>query len=85
MSKETGRKRPNCTSAVARLSHADVGVAGERSEASGTLTYNSFVGSGIDDFYVYTITPVPEPSTHGMALAGLACGGWSVWRRRKWA
>ena len=26
---------------------------------------------------------VPEPSTYGMALAGLACGGFSMWRRRK--
>ncbi len=27
--------------------------------------------------------PVPEPSTYCMALAGLACGGYSMWRRRK--
>ena len=26
---------------------------------------------------------VPEPSTYAMALAGLACGGWQMWRRRK--
>jgi hypothetical protein len=26
---------------------------------------------------------VPEPSTIAMALAGLACGGFSMWRRRK--
>jgi autotransporter-associated beta strand protein len=26
---------------------------------------------------------VPEPSTYAMALAGLACGGWQVWRRRR--
>jgi sulfatase modifying factor 1 len=26
---------------------------------------------------------VPEPSTYAMALAGLACGGYSVFRRRK--
>jgi outer membrane lipase/esterase len=26
---------------------------------------------------------VPEPSTYAMALAGLACGGYSMWRRRK--
>jgi formylglycine-generating enzyme required for sulfatase activity len=29
------------------------------------------------------IAPVPEPSTYAMALAGLACGGFSMWRRRK--
>jgi len=28
------------------------------------------------------ITAVPEPSTVAMALAGLACGGWSLRRRR---
>jgi sulfatase modifying factor 1 len=27
--------------------------------------------------------PVPEPSTYAMALAGLACGGYTMWRRRK--
>jgi hypothetical protein len=26
---------------------------------------------------------VPEPSTYAMALAGLACGGYSMLRRRK--
>jgi len=33
---------------------------------------------GIDN-----ITAVPEPSTYAMVLAGLACGGYSMWRRRK--
>ena len=32
-----------------------------------------------------TISVVPEPSTHAMALAGLACGGFSMFRRRKQA
>jgi fibronectin-binding autotransporter adhesin len=32
---------------------------------------------------VLTFTAVPEPSTYAMALAGLACGGFSMWRRRK--
>lgn len=26
---------------------------------------------------------VPEPSTYAMALSGIACGGYSMWRRRK--
>jgi len=26
---------------------------------------------------------VPEPSTYAMALAGLACGGWQMMRRRR--
>ena len=29
------------------------------------------------------VSVVPEPSTYAMALAGLACGGWQMWRRRK--
>jgi hypothetical protein len=29
------------------------------------------------------LTAVPEPSTYAMALAGLACGGYSIFRRRK--
>jgi len=32
-----------------------------------------------------TLTAVPEPSTYAMALAGLACGGYSMFRRRKQA
>ena len=27
--------------------------------------------------------PVPEPSTYAMALAGLTCGGWQMFRRRQ--
>ena len=30
-----------------------------------------------------TLVPVPEPSTYAMALAGLACGGYSIFRRRR--
>jgi hypothetical protein len=30
-----------------------------------------------------TVAPVPEPSTYAMALAGLACGGYSMFRRRR--
>jgi hypothetical protein len=32
-----------------------------------------------------SITAVPEPSTYAMALAGLACGGYSMFWRRKQA
>jgi len=28
-------------------------------------------------------SPVPEPSTYAIALAGLTCGGFSMWRRQK--
>jgi hypothetical protein len=40
----------------------------------------SFIG-----FRVASAVAVPEPSTYCMALAGLACGGWSMFRRRKQA
>jgi hypothetical protein len=29
------------------------------------------------------LTAVPEPSTYAMALAGVACGSYSLFRRRK--
>jgi hypothetical protein len=29
------------------------------------------------------VVAVPEPSTYAMALAGLACGGYSLFRRRR--
>ena len=36
----------------------------------------------VDDFSL-TVAPVPEPSTYAMALAGLACGGYLRFRRRR--
>jgi hypothetical protein len=33
----------------------------------------------------HSLTVVPEPSTYAMALAGVACGGYTMWRRRKQA
>jgi autotransporter-associated beta strand protein len=42
--------------------------------AGQSATFNSATGF---------ITVVPEPSTYCMALAGLACGGYSMFRRRK--
>jgi len=36
-----------------------------------------------DGFRLASPVPVPEPSTYAMALAGLGCGGFSIWRRRK--
>jgi len=36
-------------------------------------------------FRLATTAAVPEPSTYAMALAGLACGGYSMFRRRKQA
>jgi hypothetical protein len=31
----------------------------------------------------HSLAVVPEPSTYAMALVGIACGGFSMWRRRK--
>jgi formylglycine-generating enzyme required for sulfatase activity len=42
----------------------------------------SFEGSDIG-FRLASPVAVPEPSTYAMALAGLACGGYSLFRRRK--
>jgi formylglycine-generating enzyme required for sulfatase activity len=39
--------------------------------------------SSIFGFRVASVAAVPEPSTYAMALAGLACGGYLVRRRRK--
>jgi hypothetical protein len=36
----------------------------------------------LDNFEINGTVPVPEPSTCAMALAGLACGGYSLFRRR---
>jgi hypothetical protein len=40
-----------------------------------------------DDIFGFRLAAVavPEPSTYAMALAGLACGGYLVRRRRKLA
>ena len=49
---------------------------------------NTWAPSSVsDDFGFRLASPVavPEPSTYAMALAGLACGGFSMWRRRKQA
>ena len=59
---------------------------------SGSLLYSFSTGAGTSNRlrYVAFDTPgsgfnqiVPEPATYAMALAGLACGGFSMWRRRK--
>jgi autotransporter-associated beta strand protein len=55
------------------------------------IDYNRTSSAGLDNFtgdYLpsgsfVAITAVPEPSTWAMALAGLACGGYVVRRRRK--
>jgi autotransporter-associated beta strand protein len=72
----------------------DTGLPAHWSE--GDFTYDNvvdildgaeFVASGLFDAGSYnspasTIAPVPEPATCCMALAGLACDGYSLFRRR---
>ncbi|MFM8497728.1 MAG: SUMF1/EgtB/PvdO family nonheme iron enzyme [Planctomycetia bacterium] len=52
------------------------------SSANGVTDDPSGEISGIG-FRLASPAPVPEPSTYAMALAGIACGGFSMWRRRK--
>jgi hypothetical protein len=49
------------------------------------LSVADFSGSAVtlDNFEINGTVPVPEPSTCAMALAGLACGGSVVFRRRR--
>lgn len=44
-------------------------------------TYQSTFGNTINTMTI--VAPVPEPSTCAVALAGIACGGFSMWRRRR--
>ena len=50
-----------------------------RNSLDGSITDND--GSGLG-FRLASPVAVPEPSTYAMALAGLACGGWQMFRRR---
>ena len=74
-----------------------MGVAGSsRGQRGGNVVNNAFhlssSSSGTNDpsfengvigFRLASPVAVPEPSTYAMALAGLAGGGWQVFRRRK--
>lgn len=42
-----------------------------------------FAGGTVNGQIMTLAVAVPEPSSCGMALAGLAFGGFSLWRRRK--
>jgi hypothetical protein len=54
---------------------------GEYTTSGGTV--NAALVTGLSSPFNFTVVPVPEPSTYAMALAGIACGGFSMWRRRK--
>jgi len=49
------------------------------------LSVADFSGSSVtlDNIKIIGTVPVPEPSTYAMALTGLACGGYMMFRRRR--
>ena len=53
-------------------------LSSSRSDSFGPSTELNFIG-----FRLASPVVVPEPSTCAMALAGLACAGWQMWRRRR--
>jgi hypothetical protein len=55
--------------------------AGAKQSGNGGATWGS--NNAGASFSSISINAVPEPSTYAMALAGLACGGYGVFRRRK--
>jgi formylglycine-generating enzyme required for sulfatase activity len=63
------------------------GYWGSFNEVSLQSTFNQEIAtsdeSDVYGFRLASPVAVPEPSTYAMALAGLACGGYSVFRRRK--
>jgi len=75
------------------------GAVGSSRQIRGAFWGNGPDPAGLSSSYSLSIVPsqeeggigfrlaspvvVPEPSTYAMALVGLACGGWQVWRRRQ--
>jgi hypothetical protein len=47
------------------------------------LVGNGNSQAAFGDFTLTNMVAVPEPATYAAALGGLACGGFSMWRRRK--
>jgi formylglycine-generating enzyme required for sulfatase activity len=46
-------------------------------------SYAPSIGGSNVGFRLASPVAVPEPSTWVMGLAGIACGGWQMWRRRR--
>jgi len=57
------------------------GIAIDRNGALNLPPVYDAVHSGT--LSLVNISAVPEPSTYAMAVAGLACGGWQIYRRRR--
>ena len=62
-------------------SYTFTAFGGEDTVYFGTAIAGSNEGADFDDVSL-TLSPVPEPATYAMALAGLAYGGYSLFRRR---
>jgi len=56
-----------------------VAISGQEANALA----EDFNGNGVRIDAISVTAALPEPSTCAMALAGLACGGYSMSRRRK--
>jgi hypothetical protein len=65
---------------------AALGATTQGGFATGNRVYSlSGSAAGTQFFKIYTTTAVPEPSTIGLAAAGIATLGASAWRKRKLA
>jgi len=76
----TGGTSASMTSNLLQFSFDTIQLGGDDpTNTNGSVTF--------DEFRMGTTAAavVPEPSAYAMALAGLACGGYSMWRRRKQA
>ncbi|MFM8498377.1 MAG: PEP-CTERM sorting domain-containing protein [Planctomycetia bacterium] len=63
------------------FSFSSIRVAGDY---AGTLKVAGIASSpNVSEAASVSVNAVPEPATYAMALAGLVCGGFSMWRRRK--
>ena len=73
MSNMAGASNPGIRGGAWDTGSGDLSVSGAASIS--TSAENNDTG--------FRLATVPEPSTCVMALAGIACGGFSLWRRRK--
>jgi hypothetical protein len=73
------------TNLTAPQALASLGATTEGGFATGNRVYSMSSVVGTQFFKVYTASAVPEPSTLGLAAAGIATLGASAWRKRKLA
>ena len=74
----TGGTSASITSNLLQFSFDTIQLGGDDStNTNGSVTFDEF------RFGTTAAAVVPEPSTYAMALAGLACGGSVVYRRRR--